>query len=391
MSSVSEDQAAPALGGIGAQRALFEIPDDVAYFNTSAISPMLVAVREAGEAALAFRARPWRVTATDWFDDVERLRERLGRLLHVPADGVALIPATSYGLAVAARNLTAGPGDQVVVLADEYPSNHYTWQRFCTRTGAELVVTEREAGGSWGEAVLGQVSERTAVVAVPAVHWTNGALVDLEAVGAAARAAGAALVVDASQSLGALPFDATELAPDFVVSVGYKWLLGPFGLGCLYVAEEHRDGEPLEENWINRQGSEDFAALVDYTDRYRPGARRFDVGQRNHFELVPMAIAALDQLLAWSVEAVAAALGVVTGEIGRRASGLGFRVPPDGERGSHMFGIDLPREVARRLDAELAPRGVIAGVRGDSLRLAPHLHVIEGDIDRLIDGLAAAL
>ena len=89
------------------------------------------------------------------------------------------------------------------------------------------------------------------------------------------------------------------------MAVDYKWLLGPFGLGYLYVAEQHRDGRPLEENWISRLGSQDFAALVDYQDCYQPGAGRFDVGQRTHLETTPMAVAALRQLLDWGVPRVA--------------------------------------------------------------------------------------
>ena len=103
-------------------------------------------------------------------------------------------------------------------------------------------------------------------------------------------------MIDASQSVGAMPFDVGTLRPDFVTTVGYKWLLGPLGARYLYVAEQHREGEPLEENWIGREGSEDFARLVDYRDEYLPGARRFDMGQRTKFELLPMAIAALEQV-----------------------------------------------------------------------------------------------
>lgn len=244
----------------GSQRHLFEVPEQVAYFNTANMSPLLVAVREAGDLGLARRAAPWTVTAADWFGDVERLRGAYAGILGGGSDGVALIPATSYGLAIAARNLTAAPGDQVVVLAEEYPSNYYTWRRFCLRTGAELLVTHREPGATWTDAVRARISERTRVLAVPNVHWTDGSLVDLEAVVPLAQRA---VVIDASQSLGAIPLDVSRLRPDFVVSVGYKWLLGPFGLGCLYVGERYRDGEPLEENWINRAGSDDFAGLVD--------------------------------------------------------------------------------------------------------------------------------
>ena len=374
---------------VGSQRHLFDVPADVAYFNTANMSPLLRRVREAGERGLAARARPWEVVADDWFADVERLRAGFAAVMGVSVDGVALVPATSYGLAIAARNVQAGRGDRVVVIAEEYPSNYYTWQRYCRLSGAELVVVSRVEGQGWTEAVLAEVRERTRVVAVPNVHWTNGALLDLDPIATAAHEVGAALAIDASQSLGALPLDVSGLRPDFVVAVGYKWLLGPLGVGCLYVDEHYRDGEPLEENWINRAGSEDFSGLVDYTDEYRRGARRFDVGQRTNFGLVPMAIAAIDQLLDWGVDAVASGLRAVTDEISHRATSLGLNAPD--RHGPHMLGLTVPREAAQTLGTALAERSVVASVRGDSLRIAPHLHVTGADIERLIDGLAHAL
>ena len=375
---------------LGSQRQLFDVPEEIAYFNTANMSPMLRAVRDAGESGLARRAAPWLVTAADWFSDVERLRDAYARILCTGADGVALIPATSYGLAVAARNLIATPDDQVVVLAQEYPSNYYTWRRFCARTGAQLVVIEREPSATWSDAVHAQLSERTRVLSVPNVHWTDGSLVDLEAVVRSARAVGAAVVLDASQSLGAMPIDLSRLRPDFLVSVGYKWLLGPFGLGCLYVDAGYRDGEPLEENWINRAGSEDFAALVDYTGLYRPGARRYDVGQRTSFGLVPMAIAATQQLLAWSVIEVASGLRAVTDQIAERIEALGLTTASADRRGPHMLGIELPRQAAREIGQRLSDAGVVASTRGSSLRIAPHLHTTQADIDRLLGALTSA-
>lgn len=375
---------------VGSQRDLFDIPDGVAYFNTANMSPLLLSVREAGERGVARRASPWLVRSADWFDDVELLRDRVAELIGVGSDGIAFVPATSYGLAIAARNLDAAPGDRVVVLAEEYPSNYYTWRRFCRRTGAELSVVAREPGQTWTEAVISRIDDRTRVVAIPNVHWTNGALLDLAAIAAAVHDVGAAFVIDASQSLGALPLDIASLRPDFVVAVGYKWLLGPFGVGFLYVAERRRDGEPLEENWINRDGSEDFAALVDYKDAYRMGARRFDVGQRTNFGLVPMALAAVDQLLDWTVDGVASSLRPVSAEIGRRCAELGLGAPAAGDHAPHMLGIEIPREVARVLGDRLAERGVIASVRGSSLRIAPHLHSTQNDIERLLAALAAA-
>jgi selenocysteine lyase/cysteine desulfurase len=372
------------------QRAQFEIDDEVAYLNTASLSPLLRSVRAAGEAALAQRSRPWTISADDWFSDVERLRSSVARLINGSPEGVALVPASSYGLAVAARNLHAGRGDRVLVLDQEFPSSYYTWRRFADRTGSDLVEVDRQPGQRWTDAVLAALDERAAVVVVPNVHWTNGAWVDLHALKIRAGEVGAALVVDASQSLGAVPLDVESLRPDFVVSVGYKWQLGAVGVSYLYVDERHRSGEPLEENWALRVGADDFAALVDYQDEYQPGARRFDMGQRPSFGLVPMAIAAIDQLLAWGVPDIADALGGVTDEISERARALGL-APPHDERGPHMLGLQLPPGAMDRVAEALARNGVVVSVRGRSLRIAPHLHTNAADIDRLFDALRTAL
>jgi selenocysteine lyase/cysteine desulfurase len=382
------DPMAPP-GPLPVQRELFDIPDDVAYFNCASLAPQLRAAGEAAAAALARRARPWLIRGDDWFTEAEERRALFARLAGVDADGVALVPATSYGLAVAAANLSARPGQRVLVLADDYPSNYYTWQRFARRTGAALATVDRRDGQTWAESVLGALDERTAVAAVLATHWTDGGSVDLEAIGSRAREVGAALVVDASQALGAMPLDLAAIQPDYLVTVGYKWLLGPFALGYLYVAERHRDGVPLEENWISRRNSQDFAALVDYQDSYQPGARRFDVGQRTHFETTPMATVALRQLLNWEVQRIATTLRQRTARIEAEVAALGLSLTSR-DRGPHMLGISLPDPARQRVAAALTEAGVFAAVRGSSLRVSPHLWTTDQDIDRLVGALAKA-
>lgn len=374
--------------GLEGQRAVFDMPGEVAYFNTANLSPLLHSVRSAGETALQRRARPWTITAQDWFTDVERLRSLFAALIGSSTDGVALIPATSYGFAIAANNIALQAGQRVLVLAEEYPSGIYTWQSATRAVGAELLTVHRAPGQSWTDAVLTELDERIAVVSVPQVHWTDGALVDLAAVSARAREVGARLVVDGSQSIGALPFDVAAIRPDYVVSVGYKWLLGPFGVGYFYVADEHRSGRPIEHNWILREGAEDFARLVDYRDEYQPGARRFDVGERTKFELVPMAIAALEQLHAWGVDRIQNGLSAVTEQIATRVTELGLHPLPTEQRGGHMLGVSLPDAIRADVLPALSAAGCYASLRGRSLRLAPHLHVTDTDIDQLVDVLA---
>ena len=372
-------------------RDLFDIPDEVAYFNAASLSPTLRAGSAAMRAALEVRAQPWRIGSADWFTAAERRRALFGQLIGGDADGVALIPATSYGMATAAAALAgrAGPGRTIVVLAEEYPSGIYTWRALARRTGAEIVTAGREPGQAWTRAVLDAIDDRTAIVSVPNVHWTDGTLVELDHVAERAREAGAALVVDASQSAGVMPLDVATLRPGFVVTVGYKWLLGPFGLAYLWVAPEHRDGEPLEHNWIVRENADDFAALVDYRDTFAPGARRFDVGARTEFELTPGAITALEQIAEWEPARIAATLELVTGEIEARVRALGCEIP--GPRGPHMLGLRVPGESRERVLAELASAGVHVGARGAVLRVSPHLHTTPADVDRLVEALARAL
>ncbi len=279
----------------------------------------------------------------------------------------------------------------MLVLSEEYPSGIYTWRAAARRSGAEVLTVARAPGQAWTDAVLAALDERVGIVSVPNVHWTDGALVELGPIAARSRELGARLVIDGSQSVGALPLDVDELQPDFLVTVGYKWLLGPLSLGYLYVAEEHRRGEPLEENWIARAGSEDFARLVDYRDEYQPGARRFDVGQRTKFELTPMAIAALEQIVEWQVPRVAATLAVRTSELARRATELGLRPMPDEQRGPHLPGARLSEQAGARALSALAERNCFAAMRGTSLRISPHLHTTDEDVERLFDGLAHAI
>ncbi|GMQ84909.1 MAG: aminotransferase class V-fold PLP-dependent enzyme [Acidimicrobiia bacterium] len=375
----------------GSQRHLFDIPDDVTYLNAAYLTPQPGTVRRAGLGALDRADAPWTIAVDDFFAPVERLRGLFADLIGADAEGVAIIPSVSYGAGIAAANLKVGPGRTVVVLEEQFPANVYPWRSAVTGGGGEMVTVARPSDGMWTPSVLETIDAQTAVVAVPNVHWTDGSLLDLAQVGAAARQVGAALVIDASQSLGAMPFDAGEIRPDFVFAAGYKWLLGPFGLGYLWVSPDYRQGTPLEQGWIVRAGSEDFAGLVDYRDQYAPGARRYDVGERSSFQLIPMAMAAIEQLLDWGVDHVATALQGITDAIERAADERGLLVVPPQARGPHLIGVRAASGLPTGVAAELAARRVYVSIRGDSIRVAPHLYNDQSDVDRLFSVLDEVL
>ena len=376
---------------LGERRGLFEIPDDVAYLNCAYMSPQLRSVRKVGEEAVGRKSRPWEITPADFFEDSEEARALFARLVRGDAEGVAIIPSASYGLAVAAGNVRAAEGENIVVLEEQFPSNVYPWRELAKRTGAKLVTVARPADHDWTTAVLERMDGRCAVVAVPNCHWTDGSLLDLARVGEAAREAGAALVVDATQSLGAHPLYVPEVRPDFLVSAAYKWMLGPYSLGFMYVGGGYRGGTPLEQTWLGREGSEDFSSLVEYRDAYAPGARRYDVGERSNFVALPMAMEAMRQILEWGVENVSETLAGLTGLVEAEAARRGMRFVPAQRRVGHMIGLGLDPGAPKDLAARLADESVFVSVRGRSLRVSPHLYNTEGDVRKLFDALARSL
>lgn len=373
------------------QRHLFDVPEDAAYLNCAYMSPQLRSVREAGEKAVRLKSKPWKVTPKDFFEESEKARDLFARICGGDPDGVAIIPSVSYGIAVAAANLAVREGQNILVLDEQFPSNVYPWRELARQRGANLVTVPRPANDDWTAALLDLIDENTAVVAVPNCHWTDGSLVDLVRVGASAREVGSALVVDATQSLGAHPLDVSGVKPDFLVSAGYKWLLGPYSLGFMYVGEEYREGTPIEHNWIVREHSEDFARLVDYRDGFQPGARRYDVGERSNFALMPMATAAMRRILDWGIENISETVGLLTNRIEKEAGKLGLGSSEAEYRGRHMIGLRLSPNAPQDLAARLAAENVFVSVRGNSLRVSPHLYNDDKDVDQLFDALTRAL
>lgn len=371
------------------QRHLFDVPPHIAYFNAAYYGPQLNEARDRLLEGARAKSHPWERLPPSFFDDAETLRGLASRIFGGDVNGYAVIPAASYGLSTAARALEPQlrPGDSILVIAEEFPSNVLPWRRAAQETGARVVTVPTPANGDWTSAIVEAARRSVKVVAVSPCHWTNGARIDLETVGTACRANGCVLVVDATQALGAMPLAMDRVQPDFLVAAAYKWLLGPYGVGLMYVSERFRDARPLEESWLARDNAHDFTSLANYSDRYMEGARRFDVGEKGSLTTLPGAIASLEQIEAWGVENIAMSLSAINARIGRHLDGLGFTLPPESERCPHMFGARLPATYSGSLVAELKKRDIYISQRGNSLRFAPHLHIDDHDVERLLSAL----
>jgi len=373
------------------QRHLFDLPDDVTYLNVAYTAPLLHAAANAGLEAIQDKKKPWTISSDDFFSSVGTVRDLFARVAGCDSDCVAIIPAVSYGIALAAKNLPVKKGQSIVVLDDQFPSNVYSWRSLALQKGATVKTVRRPQDTDWTSALLTSIGENTAIVAVPNCHWTDGTLINLEDVAQRCASKGAALVIDAIQSLGAMPFSVDRVRPDFLVAGAHKWLLGPYSFGFCYVDPRWHGGRGLEENWMNRMGSEDFSRLVDYRNAYQGGARRFDMGESSNFILSPIAAAALRQIQDWGIENIAMTLQVKTDLIADRATDIGLSVAPRHFRAPHMIGISKPGGFRADLPKLLAQEKIFVSVRGESIRIAPHLYTTDEDIERFFSAVQKTL
>ncbi|MCB0562939.1 MAG: aminotransferase class V-fold PLP-dependent enzyme [Phaeodactylibacter sp.] len=372
------------------QKHLFSIPDDIAYLNCAYMSPLLKSVEQAGYKAVQRKSWPYEIEIPDFFEPVQQLKQAFAQLVNAGSPNrIAVIPSASYGLATAARNLKLGAGDNIVLVEEQFPSNVYTWQRLAAEKGAELRFVPAPADlprcQRWNERILAAIDERTALVTLGHVHWADGTLFDLKSIRRRATEVGARLVVDGTQSVGALPFDVQEIKPDALICAGYKWLMGPYSLGLAYFGPAFDDGIPIEENWINRLHSEDFRNLVNYQPAYQPLAGRYSVGEQSNFILAPMQLRALQQLLEWGVPNIQAYCRELMCEPLQQLAELGCQVEPEAYRAHHLVGVRLPERMdMEHLKKAFQEQKVYVSMRGSAVRISCHLYNNERGLEKLV-------
>ncbi|MCB0280096.1 MAG: aminotransferase class V-fold PLP-dependent enzyme, partial [Calditrichaeota bacterium] len=294
-----------------------------------------------------------------------------------------IIPSASYGINTIAANLDLKQGDQILVMEDQFPSNYYPWYEKAKDCGASLKVVKRPENNDWTTAIINSLDEKVRLAALANVHWTDGTLIDLTKISVVCKQHDILLSADLTQSLGAMPFSVKEADVDFAVAAGYKWLLGPYSLGYMYVKKSHQQMRPLENNWINRAKSDEFSLLVEYTDEFQAGAKRFDVGERSNFFLTPIAAAGLTQILDWGVDTISAYSGDLTSYLATELSGSDIKIADAQFRCPHIIGLYTER-VIESVDV-LKQANIFVSIRGKSIRVSPHLYNDRADIDRLLE------
>jgi selenocysteine lyase/cysteine desulfurase len=383
---------------LASQRGLFEMPRDICYLNSASYSPLPLRTQHAARAAVGRKATPWTLDASFANREHERARTAAARLINAEADDIALIPSISYGVATAAKLVRIPRGARVIVLENDHSSPVLEWQTRKEAHGFTIETVGQPSDGDWTSAVLAAIERQgappVALASISSVHWSDGGLIDVARLGAALKRQGAVFLIDATHGVGVLAMDVQGLDPDFVLFPTYKWLLGPYGRAFLYIARRHQDGIPLEQTAYGRRDvrsdGEVYFADLDYVS----GARRFDMGERDHFISMEMASIGMEMMAAWGAPAVEERLAMLTSRI---AEGLsrqnlpGVRMMNRRFRAPHILSLGFTGGLPSGLVEGLAEERIHVAARLSRMRLSPHVFNDEEDIDRFVAALARRL
>jgi len=374
------------------QKTKFILSKKVTYLNCAYMSPMLKKVEKAGVKGIKQKRKPYHITPIDFFKTSDLVKKRFSSIIDCKNHNrIAIIPSASYGLANVVNNISIKEKDEIILLDEQFPSNVYPWLNLKERSKAKLVFIKRpdtliDSGKKWNEEILAAITNKTKVVAIGNIHWACGTLFDLIAIRKKTAEVGALLIIDGTQSIGALPLSIEKIQPDALICAGYKWLMGPYSIGVAYYGNYFDKGIPIEDNWINRRGSENFSGLINYSDKYGELASRYNVGEQSNFILLPMLLAGLNQIESWGVKNIQDYCKNLISEEIKKVNQKKYWIEKENYRANHLFGIkQLDNKI--NLIEKLKSKKISVSIRGDKIRVSPHLYNDKREIKKLFECL----
>lgn len=351
------------------------------------MAPQLKSVTAVGRQFLEQKEHPFTIFPQDFFTDTEQLKSKFAKLIHAAdAQRIALGPSASYCLANAAQNIPLDQGDEILLTAEQFPSNVYCWEKAASINGAKIRFIDKpiERTASWTARIVDAISAKTKVVAMGNVHWADGTLFDLIQIRQACDRVGAFLIIDGTQSVGALEFSVSKIKPDALIVSGYKWLMGAYGICLAYYGPRFDEGVPIEESWMNRRDSEDFSALVNYESNYKSAANRYSMGQSSSFIYTGMLDKAIEQVLDWGTVRIQNHGFEIMSRLKDELRNTDFTFGEEGENAGHLWSLKMPKDFnADALKTQLIEHNIYLSIRGDYIRIASHLYNDDRDLEVL--------
>jgi selenocysteine lyase/cysteine desulfurase len=377
------------------QRAHFDIPSEVAYLNAASFSPLPRATQDAARAAVARKGQPWKLADDFPASQHARARAAAAALIGAEANVVALVSSVAYGVAIAGKVLSPARGSRVLVLENDHTSPVLEWIARAEAQGFTVETVPQPADGDWTAAVLEAIERPGAapvsLASISSVHWCDGGLLDMQKIRDALRRHGAALLVDATHSVGVIATDVKMLDPDFLIFPTYKWVLGPYGRAFVYIARRYQEGVPLEQTASGRRNVRAENPVYFADTRYQPDARRYDMGERDHFISMEMAAIGMEMMAAWGADAVVERLAALTRRISDGLAASNALRPDERFRAPHILSLRFPNNALAEVIARLAREEIYVASRLGRMRISPHVYNDEADADRFVAAVTRAM
>lgn len=372
------------------QKHLVHLNEGIHYLNCASKSPLLVSSENAMLAALEREKNIHLRTASDFFERLGEARSLFADLVNCRHTQVAFMPAVSYGLSSVLNNVKGKNGQNAITIESEFPSDYLALDRWCKTYESTLkVVGPSATTKGWNDLLLEAIDQNTAVVLISAIHWMTGYKYDLEAIGNRCQEVGAVFVVDGTQAVGAMHIDVQAAKIDALVCAGYKWLFGPYSIGCFYMSERFNNGVPIEESWMNRTNASKFSELTNYGLEYIPDAGRYNVGETSNFLLMPLFIEGLKQVTAWSPTEIQAYCANLVKPLHDFIEQNGLALEKKENLSSHLFSLKVPSGVSSDDFAQsLSDNNIYASARGSGMRVSFNVFNTEEDVAALMGVLS---
>ena len=362
--------------------------ESATYLNLAGQSPIPKSAIRAIQTAIEWKKFPHNIPDSAFFDVPNKIRASIAKLIGGQSDEVALTAGASTGAAALAYGLAWKPGDEIVTASGEFPLQFSTWKPLEQRNGLIVKIVSPRERFHTADDFIAALTPRTRLVSISLVRFDNAVLLDAGRIAAACHARGALLLLDASQCCGAVPIDVHQLGADFMISAGYKWLLGPFGTGFFWAKREHLSKmRPGPFYWMAAEGAENFAALNFADPKPANAARRWDSAETANYYNLAALDAGIELVLRIGPENIAAHNHKLVDQLFSRLPQDRFVVasPLDREqRGPYgCFQARTPEKTREYYD-RLRTEGVITSLREGKIRVSPYVYNTERDIDRLI-------
>lgn len=380
---------APAGADWDRVHADFPVNDHLIWLNNCGTTPVSDPVRLSVQAWLQEYGRRGSATEAWSYAGVRAsIQRRLEALLGARPGEIALIHHTSEGMNFISHGLSLDPQDEILLLENEYPSNVYPWEHWSEKGAVLRRVPMSESPSGFLAGFRAAMGPRVRAAAMSAVHWCTGMPYPLEAMGKALAGQGAAFILDGSQGVGMIDLDVKAAGIRYMAFSGWKWLLGPLGLGALYIDRDHLESlRPIFKGTESVPGDQEY---LPYKHAWKPSADRFTLstGSMTDWVYFDSSLAYLDALGFANVRERIRALARRLSD-GLRAAGYGIHADAYPDAASGIVSALRPGQDAAAAVRTLRDKGIIAAARLGRIRLAPHIYISERQIDSVVEALAS--